>query len=197
MISILAPSFCQKALSRSTSPSAASSGGVRMHQRSWNRVAKPASGPLRSVPATGWAGMIRAPGKASASAVCTLSLDDPTSLITASAGRSSAISAATSAITPTGTHRITRSASVTAAPALSLTSSQKPSSSTRARTAGSLSCPVIRAEGMVWRAAWAIEEPISPSPIIVILANGSISRRLPLCLAAPRRRPGSPPRCRW
>ena len=39
-----------------------------MHQRWWNSVAKPASGPLCSVPATGCAGMIVRPGRVSASA---------------------------------------------------------------------------------------------------------------------------------
>ena len=39
-----------------------------MHQRRWNRVAKPASGPLFSVPATGCAGMTVALGSAAISA---------------------------------------------------------------------------------------------------------------------------------
>ena len=38
------------------------SGGVRMHQRLWKSVAKPASGPECSVPATGWAGTKAVPG---------------------------------------------------------------------------------------------------------------------------------------
>ena len=37
-------------------PASVSGGGVRMHQRFSNSVAKPASGPECSVPATGWAG---------------------------------------------------------------------------------------------------------------------------------------------
>ena len=71
----------------------APAGGVRMHQRLWNSVAKPASGPLCSVPATGCAGMTVAPGSASRSASATLALDEPTSLTIASAGRSAAIAA--------------------------------------------------------------------------------------------------------
>ncbi len=51
-------------------------------------MAKPASGPLFSVPATGCAGMIVAPGSAAVSASTTLSLHEPTSLTIASAGKS-------------------------------------------------------------------------------------------------------------
>ena len=60
------------------------------------------------------------------SAASTLPLDDPTSLTIASAGRSAAIASAAAPIAPTGTQRMTRSASVTAAPGVSATSSQKP-----------------------------------------------------------------------
>ena len=45
--------------------------GVTMHQRPSNRVAKPAAGPLFSVPATGCAGMTTWPGSAFASASAT------------------------------------------------------------------------------------------------------------------------------
>ena len=54
--STLAPSRCQKSVRPATWALAAPSCGVRMHQRFRNRVEKPASGPLFSVPATGWAG---------------------------------------------------------------------------------------------------------------------------------------------
>ena len=73
--------------------------------------------------------MILVFGKALRSASSTQPLEDPTSLITASAATSNAISSATSVIAPTGTHSMIRSASTTAAPALSVMSSQKPNDS--------------------------------------------------------------------
>ena len=72
--------------SSATASGGVSSGGVMMHQRCWNRVAKPASGPLCSVPATGWAGMTVWPGSAARSAWVIDCLDEPTSLIIASGG---------------------------------------------------------------------------------------------------------------
>jgi hypothetical protein len=66
----------------------APSGGVMMHQRPLNRLAKPASGPEFSVPATGWAGMMRVPRPLRPAPRPRLAtLLEPTSEITAS-GRS-------------------------------------------------------------------------------------------------------------
>src|SRR3546814_1881761 len=56
----------QKALSRSTANASVRSSGVNMHQRLWNSCAKPASGPLFSVPATGCPGTIATPGGSTA-----------------------------------------------------------------------------------------------------------------------------------
>ena len=166
-----------------------------MHQRPLNKVENPASGPLFSVPATGWAGIIVAVGRTAVNASTTLCLHDPTSLTIASAGRSSANSAATAPIAPTGTHRITRSASITDAPAVSVTSSQMPSATERARTTGSTSCPITRTEGICALTARATDEPIRPSPIIVRRAKGSIRRYRPeFCARQPSRRDFHP-RC--
>ena len=185
MISTSAPRRCQKLRKRSTAASGAFSGGVNMHQRPLNRVAKPASGPLFSVPATGWAGMIMALGRTAASASATLCLHEPTSLTIASAGRSDAKSAATAPMAPTGTHKMTRSASMTDAPAVSVTSSHMPNSTARARTSGSASWPVIRTDGICAFTARATDEPMSPSPITVKRANGSIRRALPKSCVTP------------
>ena len=71
---------------------------------------------------------------ASTSAVRTAPLQLPTSETIASSGRSSANSAATAPIAPTGTHRMTKSASITLAPAVSATSSARSSARTVSRT---------------------------------------------------------------
>ena len=164
---------------RSIAASGAFSGGVNMHQRPLNKVAKPASGPLFSVPATGWAGIMIASGSTAESASATLCLHDPTSLTIASADRSAANSAATAPIAPTGTHRMTRSASITAAPAVSVTSSQIPSATARSRTAGSASCPVMRTKGICARTARATDEPMRPRPMIVRRVKGNIRHSRP------------------
>ena len=111
-----------------------------MHQRPWNSVAKPASGPLCSVPATGWPGTIVASGSAARSAASTLAFDAADIADDRVGGQIvGELAPPTAPIAPTGTHRITRSASITAAPALSATSSARSSPIARARTAGSAS----------------------------------------------------------
>ena len=56
IVSTSAPMPRHRARTASTAAGSVPSGGVRMHQRPWNRVAKPASGPEYSVPAIGWPG---------------------------------------------------------------------------------------------------------------------------------------------
>ena len=197
MISTCAPSLCQNVRSASTAASGASSAGVKMHHRPLKSVAKPASGPLFSVPATGWAGMMVAFGSTAASASTTLCLHDPTSLTTAPMGRSVANSSATAPIAPTGTHKITRSASITAVPTVSVISSQIPKASARARTSASASNPVIRTAGIFARTARATDEPIRPRPITVRRAKGSITHQTPGWCALPVSPRGSLPRSRW
>ena len=186
MISTSAPSRCQKLDKAATAASGALAGGVRMHQRPWNSVAKPASGPLFSVPATGCAGMIVACGRAAANASATLCLQLPTSLTMASVGRSAAMVSATGPIAPTGTQRMTNPALITAMPTVSATSSQKPRSRERSRTSGSASNPVTRTSGIAAFTARATEEPIRPSPMIETRAKGSISCAVPKSCAARR-----------
>ena len=78
-----------------------------MHQRLWNRLEKPASGPLCSVPATGCAGMIVAPGSALCRASFTLCFDEPTSLTMHPGARLAAISPAAAPIARVrGRHRV-------------------------------------------------------------------------------------------
>src|ERR1700679_3821973 len=62
MISTEAPSPSQKLFNRATAAGSVPAGGVRMHQRLSNRLAKPDSGPEYSVPARGWAGTNATPG---------------------------------------------------------------------------------------------------------------------------------------
>ncbi len=86
-----------------------------MHQRLSKSSAKPAEGPDCSVPATGWAGT-----KCTASGRCgciwrtTEVLTEPTSETIAPAFSAGAIAFAISSQAPTGTQRMTRSASRTA-----------------------------------------------------------------------------------
>ena len=90
-----------------------------MHQRLTNSVAKPASGPDCSVPATGCAGtMATVFGRCFVSAASTAPLTEPTSETMAPGARCGAISCATASIAPTGTQRMTRSAPSTASAAL-------------------------------------------------------------------------------
>ena len=63
-----------------TACSSVPSGGVRMHQRLWNSVAKPESGPECSVPATGCAGTKCTPGgRCGCTCATTAPLTEPTS----------------------------------------------------------------------------------------------------------------------
>ena len=72
-----------------------------MHQRPSNRLAKPAAGPLFSVPATGCAGITRCPGRASRKAAPTPAFDEPTSETIVPGRKPGAAARAASAKTPT------------------------------------------------------------------------------------------------
>ena len=65
-------------------------------------------------------------GKCGSTASITALFTDPTSLIVAPVFRNGAISNITCSIAPTGTHKITKSASLTASSTVSKTSSQRP-----------------------------------------------------------------------
>ena len=80
IVSTVAPRASQNATRARTCARSASAGGVTMHQRRWNNEAKPASGPLCSVPATGCAGMIECPGSAAVSVSPMACFEEPTSL---------------------------------------------------------------------------------------------------------------------
>ena len=136
IVSTLAPSASQNVdQRRRRCAGSAPSGGVTMHQRLWNSVAKPASGPLCSVPATGCAGMTvaagQAPRRAPRRSLCLRRADIADHRVRLAARRRSPRAA--SPIAPTGTHRMTRSASATAAPAVSQIVVDKPALARRAR----------------------------------------------------------------
>ena len=132
-MSTRAPSARQKSASASTAAGSASGSGVSRVQRLSKSCANPAPGPECSVPASGCAGTKCTPaGTCGATASITARLTEPTSLSVAPGASRGPISAATSAIAPTGTARTTRSAPSTASPALSKTSAS-PSRAASAR----------------------------------------------------------------
>ena len=139
IVSTVAPSASQNSTSAATLAGSAPSGGVTMHQRWWNSVAKPASGPLCSVPATGCAGITRAAGQRLGERLADALLGRA-DVADHGAGRERRrrSRARPRSIAPTGTHRITRSASATASAAVSQIVVGQPALARRgARTAGS------------------------------------------------------------
>src|SRR5216684_3429578 len=166
MISTLAPSLCQNVFSFATAFSSAPAGGVRMHQRFSKSSAKPASGPEYSVPATGCAGTRCAcAGTCGAMSRSTAPLTEPTSETMAPGAMAAAISAATAPQAPTGTQTMMQSAPFAASALVSTTWSAILSSRTRSRVACERAVATIERTAPSARAARAIEEPISPTPI--------------------------------
>src|SRR6478736_7941071 len=107
MTSTFEPAPSQNALTRSIAAGSVPAGGVRMLQRPLNSVAKPASGPEFSVPATGWAGTKDTPsGRCGETASTTEPLTEPTSETIAPCFSEDAISAATGPQAPTGTQKM-------------------------------------------------------------------------------------------
>src|SRR3984957_5178913 len=104
-------------------------------------------------------------GRCGAMSRTTAPLPEPTSETVAPRIRCGPISAATSPQAPTGTHTITRSAPATAAALSSATRSASPSSATRRRVAAERAVATISRTVPCARAAWAIDEPIRPTPI--------------------------------
>src|SRR6478736_8197833 len=104
MTSTFEPAPSQNALTRSIAAGSVPAGGVRMLQRPLNSVAKPASGPDFSVPATGWAGTKDTPaGRCGDTLSTTACLTEPTSDTIAPGFRAAAMLAATGPHAPTGT----------------------------------------------------------------------------------------------
>src|SRR5208282_6241176 len=115
MTSTFEPSASQKARIFPIASGSAPSGGVRIHQRLTKREAKPASGPERSVPATGWAGMKSAcRGRSGVSVAITAPLTEPTSDTIAPSLKYDAIARPMHSLAPTGAQRMTQSALLTA-----------------------------------------------------------------------------------
>ena len=166
MISTVAPSASQKARSSATLSGEASLGGVRMHQRPANSPGNPASGPLSSVPATGWAGITVFPGRVASKSRITLCFEEPTSLTMQSAGTRAARSLATAFIAPTGTHSRTRSASRTASTRVSQTVSASPRSAARRRVSSEWSKPSVVTSPSRSRMASPSDPPRRPRPTI-------------------------------
>src|SRR5919197_858046 len=176
MVSTFAPSRRQNAASRSTAVASTCDGGVRMHQRSTNSSAKPASGPEFSVPATGWAGTKCTPaGMCGDMSRTIMPFTEPTSETIVPGARCGAISAATAPQAPTGIATITRSAPSAAAALVSTTWSATPSSATRRRVAADRAVATIERAAPCARAARAIEEPIRPIPISARRLNKATS----------------------
>ena len=138
-----------------------------MHQRSLNSVAKPASGPLYSVPAMGCAGTkITPPFKCFSTALIVLDLTEPTSERIARLCIEGTTALATAPIWPGGTQRITRSARGARAAASVLISSAISSLLTALQTLSDLSAIRIVLAAPLARAARATELPIRPPPMI-------------------------------
>ena len=177
MISTLEPMAVQNSRTRSTAASSAPSGGVRMHQRLKKRVEKPASGPECSVPATGCAGTKwTPPGRNGSTCATTDFLTEPTS-DTMEPGLSPAFMAsATAPHAPTGTHRMTRSASLTPVAGSEVVSSAMPSSRTRASVPSSRSTATMVRARLRCLAARAMDEPINPMPIRATRSKSGIAR---------------------
>src|SRR5579871_785340 len=170
--STLAPSLCQNAASFATAFPSAPAGGVRIHQRSSNNSAKPASGPECSVPATGCAGTRWACfGTCGAMSRNTAPLTEPTSETMAPGAIEAAISAATFPLTPTGMQMMMQSAPFAASALVSTTSSAFPSSRTRLRVAAERAVATIERTAPWARAARAIDAPIKPTPISASRSN--------------------------
>src|SRR5271167_919778 len=98
-------------------------------------------------------------------------LTEPTSDTIAPGARCSATSRATAPHWPTGMQKITRSAPATAAALVSTTWSAMPSSMTRRRVAAERAVATMLRTTFWARAARAIEEPISPTPMSARRSN--------------------------
>ena len=156
-----------------TASGAVSGGGVRMHQRSWNNSAKPASGPECSVPATGWPGTKCTPPGNSG---CSVSIDRL--LDRADIGDDRAVAQCRRDPRGRSRHRPTAASRARrdrrpAPPAPGRRSSRRrgragaPLSSVSARRAQA----TIVSPGMSRRNTRASDEPISPIPISATRSN--------------------------
>ena len=139
-----------------------------MHQRLTNSSAKPASGPECSVPATGCAGMkSTVAGRCAAMSRSTAVFTEPTSETIAPALSCAAISFATGPQAPTGTQAMTRSASFDRLARWSRRSGAQGRVRSRARARRpTRRWRRSRRQGLSASAPRAIDEPISPRPMM-------------------------------
>ena len=200
MVSTLAPSRRQKAASLSTACGSAPSGGVRMHQRLTNSSAKPASGPEYSVPATGCAGTkCTLFGRCGAMSRTTAPLTEPTSETMAPGARCGADLRRHRAA---GADRNADDDEIGAFDrggiALDHLIGQPELGHAPARLRPSARWPRSSRAAPCARAARAIEEPISPTPISASRLNrvaGVLTPSSPGTPPAPAPPGGWPLRC--
>src|ERR1700729_4607867 len=109
----------------------------------------------------------------------TAPLTEPTSDTIAPCWSAGAMARPIVSLAPTGAHRMTQSAVTTARARSSVTTSPNPSAFARSKTAMDESARMMRRAACRWRAARAIDEPISPPPIIVSSSKIGSARGAP------------------
>src|ERR1700733_1479540 len=109
----------------------------------------------------------------------TAPLTEPTSDTMAPCFSAGAMARAIASLAPTGAQRMTQSAVATARARSSVTRSPSPKAFARSKTEMDESARTIRRAARRWRAARAIDEPISPTPIIASSSKIGSARGAP------------------
>src|SRR3984957_13642979 len=109
----------------------------------------------------------------------TAPLTEPTSDTMAPCFSAGAMARASASLAPTGAQRMTQSAVATARARSSVTRSPSPKAFARSKTEMDESARTIRRAARRWRAARAIDEPISPPPIIASSSKIGSARGAP------------------
>src|SRR3984885_11982113 len=109
----------------------------------------------------------------------TAPLTEPTSDTIAPCLSAGAMARPIASLAPTGAHRMTQSALLTARAKSSVTTSPSPRAFARSKTAMDVSARTMRRAAWRWRAARAIDEPISPIPIIASSSKIGSARGAP------------------
>src|ERR1700734_3790165 len=109
----------------------------------------------------------------------TAPLTEPTSDTIAPCLSAGAMARPIASLAPTGAHRMTQSALPTARAKSSVTTSPSPRAFARSKTSKDESARTMRRAAWRWRAARAIDEPISPTPIIASSSKIGSARGAP------------------
>src|ERR1700722_1541938 len=109
----------------------------------------------------------------------TAPLTEPTSDTMAPCFSAGAMARAIASLAPTGAQRMTQSAVATARARSSVTRSPSPKAFARSKTEMDESARTIRRAARRWRAARAIDEPISPTPTIASSSKTGSARGAP------------------